>query len=182
MDVDKSRRRGAVLEQAILDAAWAELAAVGYADLTMAGVAARAGAAKSVLYRRWPDKAELVRSVLAQRSPQLGEPKLTGDLRQDVLCVLDGVIAGYRELKILDGLDPALSTRLRQERVKEATGQLADALAAAGIDPATVNPRVLRLPIDLVTHDLVTGTGTTDPREITDDLFLPLLKLSRAAE
>lgn len=54
-----TRRRGAELEQAILQAAAEELAQVGYQNLTMDGVAARAGTAKNAIYRRWPNRAAL---------------------------------------------------------------------------------------------------------------------------
>src|ERR1700728_214727 len=44
----------AVLEAALLDAAWDELQAVGYADLTMEAVADRAGSSRVFLYRNRP--------------------------------------------------------------------------------------------------------------------------------
>ena len=47
------RRRGADLENAILDAAWAEIGEKGYAGLTMENTAARAGTSRPVLSRRW---------------------------------------------------------------------------------------------------------------------------------
>ena len=43
--------RGAELEEALLDAAWAELQEVGYPAFTYEGVAQRAGTSKPVLYR-----------------------------------------------------------------------------------------------------------------------------------
>jgi len=177
--VAETRRRGAALEQAILDAAWAELAAVGYAELTMAGVAARAGTAKSVLYRRWVDKTELIRALIDQRVPRLGRPVPSGDLRSDVLAVLDALVAGYRGLQVVSDLDPELSARLRRNTAEEAAAQLVDVLAAAGFDPTMIRPRVLRLPIDLVVHDLFNGAGSADPGEIVDEIFLPLLRLSQ---
>ncbi|HET6737281.1 MAG TPA: helix-turn-helix domain-containing protein, partial [Kribbella sp.] len=54
-----TRRRGAALEEAILRAAVEELQEVGYRELTMDGVAARAGTSKNVIYRRWPSRAAL---------------------------------------------------------------------------------------------------------------------------
>ncbi|MEU4746994.1 helix-turn-helix domain-containing protein, partial [Actinosynnema sp. NPDC023658] len=70
----KSRRRGAQLEQAILDAAWDELCEVGYARLTIEGVAIRAGTSKSVIYRRWGSRAELALAAWFRRVP--AEPEL----------------------------------------------------------------------------------------------------------
>src|SRR5690349_13494346 len=81
----RSRRRGATLERALLRAAWEELAAVGYANLTIEGVAARARTSKAVLYRRWPNRAALITAAMRQEAPLLsGEVPDTGQLRGDV--------------------------------------------------------------------------------------------------
>ena len=64
--VPPQRRRGEVLEKALLDAAWAELTERGYDDLTVDAVATRAGTSRAVLYRRWPSKQELVLATLFQ--------------------------------------------------------------------------------------------------------------------
>ncbi|WP_327146555.1 TetR/AcrR family transcriptional regulator [Nocardia sp. NBC_01327] len=177
----QTRRRGAALEQAILDAAWAELVEVGYQEMTMAGVAERAGAAKSVLYRRWPDKFDLIRAVVEQRTPALGRLAPTGNLREDVLRVLDGVVARYRGLSVVTGVDPELSSRLRPELAQDAITQLGEALQVAGMDPAAISPRLLRLPITLVIDDLLHHIGEVDPQAITDEIFIPLAELAAAA-
>ena len=52
-----TRRRGATLERALLDAAWEELQESGYARLTMERVADRAGTSRAVIYRRWRNRA-----------------------------------------------------------------------------------------------------------------------------
>jgi AcrR family transcriptional regulator len=77
-----------VLREAVV----ALLAEVGYDRLTMDAVAARAGAAKTTIYRRWRDKAELVVDALNSLK---GVPEVpdTGSLRQD-LCALAESIAG----------------------------------------------------------------------------------------
>ena len=61
------RRRGDVLERALLDAAWAELEDSGYDDLTIDAVAQRAGTSRAVLYRRWPNKQDLMLAALAHQ-------------------------------------------------------------------------------------------------------------------
>jgi len=60
----RTRRRGAALEAALLDAAWDELQVTGYQAMTMEAVADRAGTSRAVLYRRWPKRAELVVATL----------------------------------------------------------------------------------------------------------------------
>jgi AcrR family transcriptional regulator len=60
MPVRLGRPRSSTADQAILDAALALLADAGYDGLTIEAVADRAGVAKSTIYRRYKDKAELL--------------------------------------------------------------------------------------------------------------------------
>ena len=46
--------------QAVLRAALGELGEAGYGAFTIESVAARAGVAKSTIYRHWPDKVTLI--------------------------------------------------------------------------------------------------------------------------
>ena len=93
------RRRGPSLEAALLDAAWDELHIVGYAALTMDGVAARAGTSKAVLYRRWQNRGELILATLHMRRPMVsGEVPDTGNLRGDVIALLRRASAGISEI------------------------------------------------------------------------------------
>ncbi|KPI14180.1 transcriptional regulator, TetR family [Actinobacteria bacterium OK074] len=83
------RRRGAVLERAILDAALEQLSTVGWNGLTMEGVAAGAQTGKAAVYRRWPSKEDLVEEALRAGLPNLdGAPDL-GNVREELvaLCV-----------------------------------------------------------------------------------------------
>lgn len=86
----KERRRGAALEKALLKAAWAELDEHGYAGLTMAGVAARAGTSRPVLARRWDGKADLAIAAIRQ---QMAKYPLDvadhGDARIELLELLE---------------------------------------------------------------------------------------------
>jgi AcrR family transcriptional regulator len=80
--VGRPRREG--LDEAILDAALAEMARVGYARMTVSAVAARAGTTKPSVYARFPTKEELATSALEsmrQRTPR----RLTGDVRADLV-------------------------------------------------------------------------------------------------
>lgn len=63
------RRRGAALEDAILDAAYDELTEGGYRAFAVEGVANRARTGKASIYRRWPTKQELVMDALLARLP-----------------------------------------------------------------------------------------------------------------
>nr|AEM44258.1 transcriptional regulator [uncultured bacterium] len=87
------RRRGDALLQAIYDSVLAELAEVGLGRLTMEGIAVRAGTGKMPLYRRWASPHDLlleaVRNVLATVAASDGELPDTGDLREDLLILLN---------------------------------------------------------------------------------------------
>src|SRR5262245_45572746 len=98
-DGGASRRRGTERVDALLQAAWDEVSTVGYANLTMEGVAARAGTAKSVLYRRWPNRATLVRDAMRRRVGSMAsDVPDTGDLRQDLLSVLQRYRDTYQQI------------------------------------------------------------------------------------
>ncbi|KKC26269.1 hypothetical protein WP12_09350 [Sphingomonas sp. SRS2] len=55
----KTRRRGAELEDALLDAAWTELLRGGYSAFTIEGVALQAQTSRPVIARRWPNRGDL---------------------------------------------------------------------------------------------------------------------------
>ncbi len=88
-----TRRRGETLEQAIYAAVVHELSNVGYAGLTMEGVAAAAHTGKASLYRRWTSKDDLVVDALLQVMPDLDEGPDSGDIRADLLSLV-GRLAG----------------------------------------------------------------------------------------
>ncbi|MFI6249566.1 TetR/AcrR family transcriptional regulator [Streptomyces sp. NPDC051016] len=81
------RRRGAVLERAILDAALEMLSTVGWSGLTMEGVAAVAQTGKAAVYRRWSSKEDLVADALQAGLPRLEEAPDLGNVRDDLLAL-----------------------------------------------------------------------------------------------
>ena len=92
MEEKRSRRRGEVLERAILEAAWHELAERGWTGFTVEGVAARSGAAKTVIYRRWRNRAHLAQEMLNRAAADGGTgPPSSGSLRSDLLGFLEGM-------------------------------------------------------------------------------------------
>ncbi|MCD2463938.1 TetR/AcrR family transcriptional regulator [Streptomyces sp. NPDC057680] len=82
------RRRGPVLERAILEAALEQLSSVGWNGLTMEGVAVGAQTGKAAVYRRWPSKEDLVADALQAGLPALGEAPDLGSVREELyeLC------------------------------------------------------------------------------------------------
>jgi AcrR family transcriptional regulator len=191
-DAPLRRRRGGELEGALLDAAWQELQAGGYAGLTFDAVAARAQTSKPVLYRRWPTKADLV--VAAMRHAGLFERRAlpdTGSLREDVVTSLQNfnesradfitAIGLYLANIASDtGLSPAdLRDRLLGDRVSSAKVFLERAVRRGEIPAREWPPGLVTLPIDLFRHDLVMTLARVPDRrivEIVDELWLPLVR------
>lgn len=85
--IGPASRRSARAHQAILTATTDLLADVGYGPLTIEGVAARAGVAKTTVYRWWPTKGALVIEAVSVALPMPAQPD-TGDLRQDLLVAV----------------------------------------------------------------------------------------------
>ncbi|MFD0635070.1 TetR/AcrR family transcriptional regulator [Catenulispora yoronensis] len=80
------RKRDASRDAALCQAALEVLAEVGYDRMTVDAVAARAGAGKATLYRRWADKAELVVDAIGRMKARPVLPD-TGTLRGDLIAL-----------------------------------------------------------------------------------------------
>jgi AcrR family transcriptional regulator len=193
----RPRRRGEELYAAIFDATLAELAETGYSRLAMERVAARAGASKASLYKRWPNRAELVVAALRH---QHGEPEPapdTGNLRDDVLTLLrlgaarlDGIFGeAVRGLMAETLTDPDRTATVRanmftnRDRLMR---EILDRAAARGdIRPAVVTPQLAGLAPALVDHYFLMH-GAPIPNDvltgIVDNVLLPLLTTAARAD
>lgn len=180
----RSRRHGATLEDALLQAAWEEVSAVGYANLTMEGVAARAKTAKTVLYRRWPNRAALVLAAIRRRvGPIASQIPDTGDLRQDVLIVLRQFRDRYQQFgpDITHGLMTELHN-IPTDVFEVTPGVMMTILTHAAqrgeVRLDKITPRIAALPGDLLRHQLLLSGGSASEAflaEVLDDIFLPLV-------
>jgi AcrR family transcriptional regulator len=81
------RPRSGHVDDAILAAARAELAAHGYARMTVDAVAARAGVSKPTIYLRHATKADLATAAIASMRMQ-PRPTPTADVRADLIAHL----------------------------------------------------------------------------------------------
>ncbi|WP_218914082.1 TetR/AcrR family transcriptional regulator [Amycolatopsis endophytica] len=71
---------------------------IGYAKLSIEGIAARAGVGKQTIYRWWPSKgAVLFDAFLMMSEGEAGELPDTGDLEADLKAVLRATIAELRD-------------------------------------------------------------------------------------
>ncbi|MEZ0108657.1 AcrR family transcriptional regulator [Catenulispora sp. EB89] len=190
----RQRRRGEELEAAILDAAWQELVDAGFARLTMESIAARAKTGVAVLYRRWPNKDDLVLAAIRHYgTTHPVEVPDTGSLRDDMIAFLTGVSvsrvgfvaivgATFAGLMASAGMTPAdIRERLTSDNSRWSQQILARAEERGEIDLAAVPPAVLAMPFDLMRHEmLMTYKPIPVERvvEIVDDLFMPLVGLT----
>ncbi|GBR11154.1 TetR/AcrR family transcriptional regulator [Acetobacter oeni] len=190
----KTRRRGAALEEAILDATWEELTEHGYASLTLEGVACRAGTSRPVLHRRWPSRMALTAAALARHLVRetVVVPDL-GNLRDELhlLLRLMSDRAGAGRLQLLFDMQKDLvaehsslaDLRKRIVDVSQFETVIARAIKRGEIDSTRLTPRITTLPLDLARHEmLMTFRPLSDEtiREIVDDIFLPLVRQKQA--
>jgi AcrR family transcriptional regulator len=191
----RQRRRGEELEAALLDAAWDELAEVGFAKLTMESVAARAKTGVAVLYRRWPRKDDLVIAAIGNygKTRPVEIPD-TGTLRGDMLALLGGfnearssftvvVTAAFAGLMASSGLTPAeVRAKIIGDRPLWSNQIFLRAHERGEINLDRVPAAVMSMPFDLMRHDLLMTlkpVPATRIASIVDDLFLPLVSAYR---
>ena len=171
------------------------LAGSDYEHVTLDAVAARAGRAKTTLYRRWPTKADLVLAAVraAGRPPEAEVLPDGGSMRADLLAVIDSPWLGGpdRRSRIFAGLasagrtSPALAEVVRSE-VTEPYVEVYRALLLRAVDRGEVaedlRPRVALLAQVVPAmsgHRL--GTGPADRAffvAVVDDVLLPALGLT----
>lgn len=189
------RRRGAVLEDALLEATWQELCDVGYAALTIDAVANRGKTSRPVIYRRWATKADLVLAAVerALHREDIALPD-TGSLRGDLIALMR--LANQRTAPSAVTLtyylgpyfqETGTSPRDLREAIlgNRATSAeaIVDRAAERGeIDPDRLTPRLRTLAFDLYRHEaLMTLAPVPDDviEEILDEVFLPLVTTAR---
>jgi AcrR family transcriptional regulator len=191
----RQRRRGEELEAALLEAGWQELVEAGFARLTMESVAARAKTGVAVLYRRWPNKDDLVLAAIRHHGAvHPVEIPDTGSLRGDMIALLGSasrarvsfaaiVSAAFSGLLASSGLTPA---QVREKLLGDRplwSGQILERAHERGeIDLDRIPPAVLTMPFDLMRHDILMTYKPIPPERIlaiVDDLFMPLVAVNR---
>jgi AcrR family transcriptional regulator len=190
-DSKQTRRRGAELESAILDAAWDQLIAEGYEHFTVDTVAARARTSKPVLYRRWKTREDLLRDTVRHRGaadpPSIPD---TGTLRGDLLALLTHANNDRNPMAALvssmlgsyfNKTGPTVAelraefSSQRGSAVEEVVNR---AVERGEVDPARLTPRIIDLPFDLFRHEMMMTLKPVPDhvlRQIVDDIFIPLV-------
>src|SRR5262249_24075462 len=80
--------RGWRVVEKVLEATLEELSDKGYGALSIEDVAARAGVAKTTIYRRWPAKADLALDAMRRVADSVVVVGDTGALRSDLIAML----------------------------------------------------------------------------------------------
>ena len=129
--------RGQATTEALHRAVQELLEEAGYRGLTIEGVAARSGVAKTSIYRRWPSKAEMVFDLILHSSAELpamdDRGSLTGDL-EALSARIVALVAGPLGRRIFPCLicdaasDHALMQRFRATFVADGRDQIAQVL------------------------------------------------------
>jgi AcrR family transcriptional regulator len=116
--------RSEAAREAVLQAADDLVAEIGYAKVTIEGIAARAGVAKQTIYRWWRSKTDILVDAFTADSAQELTLPYTGAFRTDLRAHLDELVrflevsdsgAVFRALAGQAQHDPELATRLRAE-------------------------------------------------------------------
>ncbi|MFD4540486.1 TetR/AcrR family transcriptional regulator [Streptomyces bauhiniae] len=161
------RPRSAAADAAILAATRESLVELGWSGLTLSDVAARAGVAKTTLYRRWSGKHELVVDAVAELFDELVLPdrgSLAADIegvvlqfaailnRPEAKCGLMGVVAESTR-------DDALRERVRTSIVERQKRLVLAGRARAqerGELPPEADPEESARTVDLI-FDMAAG-------------------------
>ncbi|MFF3246148.1 TetR/AcrR family transcriptional regulator [Streptomyces sp. NPDC002870] len=189
------RRRGPVLERAILDAALEQLSTVGWSGLTMEGVAAGAQTGKAAVYRRWPSKGDLVADALQAGLPTLDVAADHGSIREDLfqLClrVRDAMYSrsGFALRSVLYECDIATAERFHGVIVRgvvEPSNRLIREVVRRGVTRGDVRPDATGdlvfdvIPGLMMYRSKVCGSEWPDGdiADMIDQVMVPLLRPS----
>jgi AcrR family transcriptional regulator len=192
----KTRRRGRILEDELLQSAWDELTEKGWRGFTMEGVAARAHSGKASLYARWPSRTALIRAAMYRNAalPAEDQPSI-GSLRADLIRGLQAtgrlfespfgqamraIIADAGEQPATpadDDQEPIESVLLSLQRAYDRADPTVDGFVFA-VPPSTLPAAVINLGPQVASLDFLSnGTASSDYRlkQIVDQIWLPLI-------
>lgn len=187
--VRPSRRRGEALVSAIHAAVMDELAEVGYGGLSIERVAERARTGKASIYRRWPNRLELVLEAIDHVMPRLDKAPDTGSVREDLLVVLRLIATtmssrdGAAAKACVDGPDDELARAVRERLLPPRKAMMLEILrngAERGeVRREAVTTRVAETgPMLLHGELLQRGSPIADEAvvAIVDEVLMPLLR------
>jgi AcrR family transcriptional regulator len=195
MDVDaphRGRPRDPRRREAILAAAVALVAEVGYDRMTVDALAARAGVSKPTIYRRWPGgKSEIIVDAIRSKREAGSQVPDTGSLRGDLIAYIRGATTGF-DPHVAAGLimqlqaSPELEALFREEVICDEQMRfeslLARAAARGEIGEGVVTPLFADIPGSIIfTRSLIRGLPIDDAfvEELVDRVLLPVLNTTK---
>jgi AcrR family transcriptional regulator len=142
------RPRSAQADQAIIDAIVDLLVDRGYREVTIEAVAARAGVAKTTIYRRWPSKADMVvEAISACKKDCLEARAYAGESVARSLVAMLSMLSCSRIARVLTGLavemvhNEELAVAVRDDLLKP-NREVVLATLQRGIDSGELRPDV----------------------------------------
>jgi AcrR family transcriptional regulator len=135
-------------DTAIFDATRELLAEVGVPGLTIEGVAARAGVAKTTIYRRWRSKEDLALALLLDMVAQVSAVPDLGDTRAELTAFVNGavdVLGSTLMGRVMQGLvselayNPGLAKLFREQIVAARIGEVRR-LVDRGVERGDLRP------------------------------------------
>jgi AcrR family transcriptional regulator len=192
----RGRPRDASRDTAIIDATMHVLAELGYEQMSVEAVAARAEVAKTTIYRRYPDKAALVMAAVERRAAAVPPTVKSDGLRERLLEVvtwLAGEISG-QQAGLLGALfsamraDPDLAAEMRLilRRDEDAMAEALFGRPAERSEQLEPNAAELFKAVApaVILHRLLVGRpcGSRFLEHLVDDILLPLLQRRPAVE
>ncbi|WP_305094259.1 TetR/AcrR family transcriptional regulator [Prescottella sp. R16] len=186
--VRAGRPRDAERERELLLATQELLAEVGYDRLSIDAVAARCGAGKTTVYRRWAGKSELVAEAVALLHGAYPDPD-TGSLREDLVMAAsawhgadahrDAVISGLLTAMAHDGeLRAAVGAAVTEPR-RAVYRAIVDRAVERGEVPAGRDVDLVGTVFPALTFHRITVLARPVDREfieqVVDHIVLPAL-------
>lgn len=183
------RRRGDALVEAIYAAVLDELAESGYPALSIERVAERARTGKASIYRRWPNRLDLVLDALDHSMPAFPDPPDTGSVRGDLLFILRRIASamgsragGAARACIGPHADDELTQAIRDNLLAPRKATMLDVLAR-GVERGEVRADAVTMRIaetgPMLLHGELVQRGRIDDDAvvaIVDEVLLPLLR------
>ncbi|HZC73595.1 MAG TPA: TetR/AcrR family transcriptional regulator [Jatrophihabitans sp.] len=145
--VKRGRPRDEAIDAAIIDATIEELIAHGFAGLSMEAVAARAGIAKTTLYRRWSNTKELAIAAMCSFEQSVQGPP-EGSVRDQLVCLVDAMRRKWNDPRYSaimrritgDGVSNPEAYRQGRDRIVTPHIRLLDRVLRRGVDDGVIRP------------------------------------------
>jgi AcrR family transcriptional regulator len=193
--VRRCRRRGAALQSAIFDAVLEQLSTVGFAAMTMEGVAASAHTGKAAIYRRWASKEDLVAATIDAVMPSFELPLDTGSARADFAEVMRRMAAAmdtpagsamqslFGELDAGHDFIKTLREQVFAPRKAMVLEILRRGVARGDVRPDAVKPVVAEAGPALLVHRMLMYGPPIEPafiEEVLNEVVMPLIRPQRS--